>query len=409
MNNSQFPSHRNIPLPTLLREARNINPILKEQAMCRATVVEHPQLLSLFHMLPFLNSDIARRDLRHSDTNERNRSDCGVISFDEDDGAGGHGRKVGLCGDDTHVVDVGVVVARVHCACEQGLGVVCAVDDVGPDDLPGDRRVPAVVAQSAQESLVDCPPNETVSHGVAAQHVNDGIGLFFDPEGVVAFHVVLDVVGLGLAGVDDDAVIVWRGDGTDAVVEEAGEEVVPGGVAVGLVGGVGDEHLIEGVVCFPDIGDSREVLEGCGTEPVELFGSQDVGGVGGLQERTPIVEDLLDHLVDFGVNERCESTRCTHWPVEDGVDGESDETHAVLSLAVGWCGADEVVQHAQHVLVVADLGSTVILLGVVERDFVEHGLEEHGEAGGGVDAVFEFFDDGVEFFGGFVDSSGYVG
>lgn len=67
------------------------------------------------------------------------------------------------------------------------------------------------------------------------------------------------------------------------------------------------------------------------------------------------------------------------------------------------------IQHAQHVLVVPELRSAVILLGVVERDFVEHGLKEHGEAGGGVDAVFEFFDDGMEFFGRFVDSSGYVG
>lgn len=192
-------------------------------------------------------------------------------------------------------------------------------------------------------------------------------------------------------------------------MKEAGEEVVPGCVTVGLVGGVRDEHLVEGVVRFPDVGDSREVLEGCWAEPVELFGSQDVGGVGGLQERAPIVEDLLDHLVDFGVDEGCESTGCTHRPVEDGVDRETNEAHAVLSLAVGRCCADEVVQHAQHVLVVAELWSAIILFGVLERDLVEHGLEEHRKAGGGVDAVFEFFDDGVELFGGFVDSSGYVG
>lgn len=128
-----------------------------------------------------------------------------------------------------------------------------------------------------------------------------------------------------------------------------------------------------------------------------------------MQEGTPDVENLLDHLVDFGVDKRCKSARCTHWPIEDGVNGESNEAHAVLSLAVGRRGADEVVQHAQHVLVVAELGSAIILLGVVERDFVKHGLEKHGEAGGGVDAVFEFFDDRMEFFGRFVDSSRYIG
>lgn len=206
--------------------------------MRRSTVVEHSQLLSLLHMLTLLHGDIARRDLRHSDTDERNRPDGRIISLDEDDGAGGHGGKVGLCGNDTHVVDVGVVVAGVCCSSEERFGVVCAVDDVGLDDLPGDRRMPAVVAQSAQESLVDCSTDEAVSHGVAAQHVEDGVGLFFDPEGVMAFHVVLDVVGLRLAGVDDNAVIVWGGDGADAVMEEAGEEVVPRGVAVLAVGGV---------------------------------------------------------------------------------------------------------------------------------------------------------------------------
>lgn len=178
--------------------------------MRRTTIVEHPQLLSFLHMLSLLDGDIARRDLRHANTNERNSPDGGVISLDENDGAGGHGGKVGLCSDDAHVVDVGVVVARAHCAREQGLRVVRTVDDVGLDDLSGDRRMPAVVAQSAQESLVDCPPDEAVSHGVATQHVEDGVRLLFDPEGIVAFHVVLDVVGLRLAGVDDDAVVVWR-------------------------------------------------------------------------------------------------------------------------------------------------------------------------------------------------------
>lgn len=71
-------------------------------------------------MLTLLNSDIARQNLRHSNTNGRNRSNIRVISLDEDDGSGSYGGQVCLCGNDTHVIDVGMVVVGVRCAVNRG-------------------------------------------------------------------------------------------------------------------------------------------------------------------------------------------------------------------------------------------------------------------------------------------------
>ena len=85
--------------------------------------------------------------------------------------------------------------------------------------------------------------------------------MLFHPELVAGFHVALDLVGAGLAGVDDDAVVFGLGDGADPFTEEAREEVVPGLEAVVGSRGVCLEHLVEGVVGFTvEVADSGHVL-----------------------------------------------------------------------------------------------------------------------------------------------------
>lgn len=54
-----------------------------------------------------------------------------------------------------------------------------------------------------------------------------GVGLCLEPELIPAFHAGADTERSGLAGSDDDVVVLRCGDGARAVAEPAGKEVVP--------------------------------------------------------------------------------------------------------------------------------------------------------------------------------------
>lgn len=57
------------------------------------------------------------------------------------------------------------------------------------------------------------------------EHVEDRVGLAFDPEVVAEFGVWGYVVGFGFAGVGYDAVVVGGCGGAVSVLELAGEEI----------------------------------------------------------------------------------------------------------------------------------------------------------------------------------------
>ena len=159
------------------------------------------------------------------------------------------------------------------------------------------------------------------------------------------------------------------------------------------------EHLVEGVVGLAvQVADSGHVLYACFAEPVTRLLAQDVGRIRRLQECTPDVQDLLDHVVDLGVEVGHIATGRTHGPVEDGVDGQSDEAHAVLPLAIRRGRHEDVVQRLQHVTVVADLwvAADLLVVTAVLRDFLEHGLEEHEEARVGLNNMLELLQDRME-------------
>jgi len=88
--------------------------------------------------------------------------------------------------------------------------------------------VPAVVGQCGEEGLVDGAADELLSEGVTGHHVSEGVLVTLGPEFVDQLDVVLEVEGLGLAGVDDDAVVVGVSGLTVAVLELTGEEVCGG-------------------------------------------------------------------------------------------------------------------------------------------------------------------------------------
>lgn len=111
-------------------------------------------------------------------------------------------------------------------------------------------------------------------------------------------------------------------------------------------------------------------------------------------------------MVDLGVKVSHKATGRAHGPVEHGVDRQSDETHAILPLTVRRGRHEDVVEHLQHVLIVADLGLAAELFVVTAMlwDFLEHGLEEHVEARVILDELLELLQDRVEGFGVLVDT-----
>lgn len=410
MNNSQLFPNREVLFSPSAGEPIDIDAVAEHEAMRRATKVEHTDLITLVDMLAFLDAHMARRDLDHANTDEGHLADGRVVGFDYYDRAGGHGGKVGLSGDDTLAVDVGVVLG-VGNASVQGLGEVGSVDDIGLDNLARDGSVPAVVAQSAEEGLVDGSADELVRDGITAEHILDGVRLLLDPEGVAGLDVALDGVRLGLARVDDHAVVVRTGDWADAILEVAREEVVPGFEAAVRGLRVGHEHLVDRVVGFAtQVADIFQVLLGRGTEPVQGVFAQDIGGLRRLQVGTPDVQDLLEHPVDLGVNEGSMATGSSHPPDKNGVHGHSNKRHPVLPLAVIRGALDHMVQHCEHLVVVANSRSTAdgLVVAAVAGDFIEHALDEHVDARVGFNEVLEFLDDGVEFLRVCIDATGNV-
>ena len=124
--------------------------------------------------------------------------------------------------------------------------------------------MPAVVAESAEVSLVDCTVHELGSEGVVAEHVGKRIGLVFEPELRVLINVAVASKedGGGFARVVDDCRCTGNGhrrhwiplltsfgdlspERTHTITEWSSEEVIPRLEAIVLYGFVADIELIE--------------------------------------------------------------------------------------------------------------------------------------------------------------------
>ena len=246
---SKLRSDGYVILPTRAREPLHIRRLAEQQAMRRATKMEHAELVALGDMLPSADGDLTRADLDHADGDERHEPNGGVVRFDEDNRARGDGGVVPLARDGARDVDVVTVVRRIRIAqaLEERLGVVRAVADKRLDDPARDGRVPAVVRERGEERLVHSATVEMGRERVEREHVEERVLLALEPELVPQLAAVRDVVALRLARVGDDRVVVGRGDGPHTVAERAREEGVPGRVPVVRFRRVAVEELLKGV------------------------------------------------------------------------------------------------------------------------------------------------------------------
>lgn len=176
-------------------------------------------------MLALFHCDITCRDFHHTDEDRRHQPNVVVVRLDEDNRTGGGLSDVPLPG----ALSPGVWSVWIGKALEKRLGEVGAIFDVGFDDLSTDWGVPAMVAQSTQEGLVDGAAGEVLAKLIMREHVRDRIRLTFDPESVAVLDVVSEVVWRRFASTGDDLVMIWCCNRANAFreAELAGEEIVP--------------------------------------------------------------------------------------------------------------------------------------------------------------------------------------
>ena len=236
-----------------------------------------------------------------------------------------------------------------------------------------------MVAQRAEIRLVDCVAHELGCILVVIKHVLQRVLLFFDPKLVRQLHIVLQIVGEGLACVGD--YVLTFGDRTNATSESPDEKIVPGFKAVERGTRIANEFLGE--------------IGHCGTgpfaKPSPRLVDQNVAGSLGLEKFSPLIENFLPVGVCSLVQERGVSVRGTHRPVQDDVDGEADKPVGVVP---GCPQRHDVVDEEKHLIVVLNL--RCLRWSLALHNLGEHLRVLHVQRGVLFYGVFEFLYESVQ-------------
>ena len=218
-------------------------------------IMKHPQLFPRLHTLADSHRDLIRADLGHTNRDKRHQPHIPAIRFNEDDRARRHTGDVRL--GMVRRGGIGPTIFGIGEAVEVVCGVVGAGYVEGFYDGAADGAVPAVIGEGAEEGLVERSADEMRGEVVVDEHVVEGVGLAFEPEGRGLLDIVASAQedGAGFAGVVDDGgagvlSCFFEAVGTEGpytAAELSGEEMVPGSVA--MVRGVwfADVQLLKAV------------------------------------------------------------------------------------------------------------------------------------------------------------------
>lgn len=143
-----------------------MNSFPKHQAVRRPSKVEHADLVTLLHPLPLRHGNVARRHFGHAYTDKGHQPHGRVVGFDEDQRPRRRRCEITLRGRFASDVDAVRIWVWIPQSFKQRFRVVRPVDDVGVDHRPTDGRVPAVVAQRAEISLVYGATDELLRQGI---------------------------------------------------------------------------------------------------------------------------------------------------------------------------------------------------------------------------------------------------
>ena len=213
-----------------------------------------------------------------------------------------------------------------------------------------------MVAARAKESLVD---NTTIEGfaviGITGQHMVERVGLPFEPELIHLLNIIGDAVDVGFTGANDNIIVVKIFHWSNALLEIPDEEVVPGSKSVMRVARGANERgfEIDGLVRVIVRRDLERVERVLG-KPACFF-VKNVSRFLPRQKDRPDVKHLFEHGVDFVACEKCDTSRCSHWPVDDNIEGEGDQTAPFLLRGVVGSLVEEFVEQGKHIDVIRDL------------------------------------------------------
>lgn len=143
-----------------------MNAFPKHQAVRRPSKVEHADLVALLHPLPLRHSNVARRHFGHTHTDKGHQPHGRVVGLEEDQRPRRRRGEIALRGHFASDVDAVRIWVWIPQSFKQRFRVVRPVDDVGVCHRPTNGRVPAVVAQRAEISLIHSAADELLRQGI---------------------------------------------------------------------------------------------------------------------------------------------------------------------------------------------------------------------------------------------------
>lgn len=120
--------------------------------------------------------------------------------------------------------------------------------------------------------------------------------------------------------------------------------------------GITHKQLFKLVIRLPDIGDLFQTLDSMFGEPPNLVILQHTATRFTLQVIPPRIKNLLDHLVDIRILEDRKTSTSSHRPIEDRVDGDTDESNGMTCVGPCRCDGEDVVEDGEEVVEITDLG-----------------------------------------------------
>lgn len=124
-----------------------------------------------------------------------------------------------------------------------------------------------------------------------------------------------------------------------------------------------------------------------------------------LEVFAPFVQNLLQHLVHFGIQERSVATGRCHSVVKNGTHRYADHANALSGVCPLRSTREYVVEDSKHMAIVPDglVTRGVLVVGTLLGNLIPHLSEEHADARVGLDEGLELLQHRDELLGVLVD------